>query len=71
MSKITYLVPDIACQKCAATIATSLSESYDDVSIDVGAKSVTVELEPSQEAAFKSEMDEIGFPVVSELARER
>ncbi|MDR2081684.1 MAG: cation transporter [Campylobacteraceae bacterium] len=68
--KIRYSVENVHCQKCADTILNSLSDEFGDIEVLLETREVIVNLESKeQEAAFKKEMDEIGFPVIEELER--
>jgi copper chaperone CopZ len=70
--KIRYVVENIHCQKCANTILNSLSDEFGDIEVflDKEPREISVRLESKeQEAAFKKEMGEIGFPVIAELER--
>jgi copper chaperone CopZ len=68
--KIRYSVENIRCQKCADAILNSLSDEFGDIEVFLEPSEVIVNLESKeQEAAFKKEMDEIGFPVIEELER--
>jgi copper chaperone CopZ len=72
MAKITYVADNIHCQKCAATILNSLSDEFEDIEVrlDTEPKEVAVTLaNKEQEESFKSQMEEIGFPVIKELER--
>lgn len=65
--KVTFNVEDMHCQSCAQKITSSLKElkqSYE-LSIDVPARSVSIEFDPSESSAmlFKKQIEEAGFKV--------
>lgn len=65
--KVTFNVQDMHCQSCAKKITSSLEEleqSYE-LSIDVPARSVSIQFDPSESSAmlFKKQIEEAGFKV--------
>lgn len=64
--KQTFAVQNLKCGGCASTITKKLSETYADVTVDVEAKSVTLELDDSQVESFKETLKSMGYPLQGE-----
>ena len=65
--KVTFNVEGMHCQSCAQKITQSLEELEQkyELSIDVPARSVSVQFDPSESSAmlFKKQIEEAGFKV--------
>lgn len=63
----TYEAKNIMCENCANTIKVSLEDDFGDVKVDVANKYVSLNVDETNEEAFKAEMAELGFEVVKEV----
>lgn len=62
---VTFHVPDISCDHCAAAISGEVQavDGVESVEVDVKAKTVTVVAEPLDERAIVAAIDEAGYEV--------
>lgn len=62
----TFEVQNLKCGGCASTITKKLSESFQNVSVDVEAKTVTLDAEESQLDEVKAKLRSLGYPLKGE-----
>ncbi|HWL37016.1 MAG TPA: heavy-metal-associated domain-containing protein [Frankiaceae bacterium] len=65
MSTRTYTVDGMTCQHCVDAITGEVTKvgGVADVTVDLGAKTVTVDGEPLDDAAIRAAIDEAGYTV--------
>jgi copper chaperone len=67
MSEVRYSVPEISCAHCVAAISGEVRKvpGVADVTVDVGAKLVTVHGQTLDDTALRAAIDEAGYDVAS------
>ena len=67
MTTHTFEVQNIRCGGCANTITKELSKEFENVSVDVASKKVTVEIKNDSDIIKGSEaLKKLGYPLVGE-----
>ncbi|MFV0481213.1 MAG: heavy-metal-associated domain-containing protein [Campylobacteraceae bacterium] len=70
--KVTYTANNINCKNCAKTVKGALEDDFGDITVnlDVKPREVSVTLNSKEdEEKFKSEMEDLGFPIIKEVSR--
>lgn len=64
--KKSFEVMNVKCGGCANRVKEALKEEFGEVEVDVEQKSLTLEIEETQEEALKKKLKELGYPVVGD-----
>lgn len=62
-----FQVENVMCEGCARTIKNALKDEFGEVAVEVASKTISLEVSDDKINELKSELDDIGFPVVSEI----
>lgn len=65
--KRTYKAENVSCESCVNLIKVSLENDFPDieVNLNINPKEITVNISSDEdEKSFKTQMDEIGFPII-------
>ena len=65
---VKFKAQNIHCENCARTIKNALKDDFGEIEVDVASRVVSLSLDPSDEAKFKEEMDDLGFSIAEKLA---